>query len=215
MSMARRDQVIALAALFQSAQMVVELAKSGRCEPLCYESLVDSLFVFEPKSALDVYDNDLCHLHTGLRMLSRLNDERFNKQYADTIRYALSLIALQKQLSKQGDMLKVIHTRLKHLNYKRKHFSIHQDNNDIARSISGLYQDTLSTLKFRIQVTGNMQNLTQPAISDKIRTMLFTGIRAAMLWRQLNGRKWQLIFGRTEIARISRKLLEETHSKHH
>ena len=47
-----------------------------------------------------------------------------------------------------------------------------------------------------------MRYLQQSANAAKIRTLLFAGVRAARLWRQLGGSRWQLVFGR-------RKLLKE------
>ncbi|MCY1460592.1 High frequency lysogenization protein HflD [compost metagenome] len=65
-----------------------------------------------------------------------------------------------------------------------------------------LYQDTLSTLRQRIQVHGDMRQLQQPSNASKIRALLLAGIRSARLWRQLGGHRWQLVFSR-------RKLLSE------
>jgi len=63
-------------------------------------------------------------------------------------------------------------------------------------AISGIYQDTLSTMTFRIQVQGDSRLLQQSTISNQVRATLLTGIRAAMLWRQLGGKRWHLIFKR-------------------
>ena len=68
-----------------------------------------------------------------------------------------------------------------------------------------LYQDTLSTLRQRIQVHGDMRNVQQPNNASKIRALLLAGIRSARLWRQLGGHRWQLVFSR-------RKLLNELQS---
>ena len=51
--------------------------------------------------------------------------------------------------------------------------------------------------------------MKQTTTSDRIRTLLLAGIRSAMLWRQLGGNKWQIIFGRGEIERQSRVLLDD------
>ena len=63
-------------------------------------------------------------------------------------------------------------------------------------SISGMYQDTLSKLSFRIQVHGDSRFLQQPQVANQVRAILMSGIRAAMLWRQLGGKRWHLIFKR-------------------
>ncbi len=213
MSNRNEERVIALAGVFQAADIVAELAKSGTCDIASYNTLLNSLFNFNPDSTLDVYGNNIQPLQQGLTVLSQISNNQPGQNTTETVRYALSLLALQKQLGKNPGMLEVISSRLNHINYNRTHFS--DNSSDLASSISGLYQDTISTLKFRIQVTGNMLHLKDTLVSDKIRVMLLAGIRSAMLWRQLGGTKWQIIFGRGNIEKYSKSLLEDiTQSRH-
>ena len=65
----------------------------------------------------------------------------------------------------------------------------------------GLYQDTISTFRPRIQVHGDMRYLQQPAVASKVRALLLTGIRSARLWRQLGGHRWQLVFSRGKLLK--------------
>jgi len=201
----KQERVIALAAVFECAYLVAQLAKNGQCDNDSTITLMQSLFVFNPENTTDVYDNKLDHLVDGLTTISTLSSNRPNDNTAEVIRYGLSILALQKQLDKNPQMLDIIRARLNHLEFNKTHFS--NDPHQIFSSVSGLYQDTLSTLKFRIQVNGNMNHLKQTSISDKVRTLLFAGIRSAMLWRQLGGNKWQIIFGRSDIENISKELL--------
>ena len=74
-----------------------------------------------------------------------------------------------------------------------------------------LYQDTISKLPYRIQVQGKIELLRNDQIAMRIRALLLAGIRAAVLWHQLGGRRWHLIFYRKRIhetsATIRRKLI--------
>ena len=72
----------------------------------------------------------------------------------------------------------------------------------VIAAFGGLYEDTLSTFRHRIQVHGDMRNLQQSGNAAKIRALLLAGIRSARLWRQLGGYRWQMVFSR-------RKLLDE------
>ena len=209
----KQERIIALAAVFQAATLARDLAHNGTCDIINFNALIDTLFVFNPGTTREVYNNNIDCLEDGLKALSCISHNKMDNDSAEVVRYALSLLALQKQLSKQPDMLEVIRSRLNHIDYNKTHFS--DDVSQLANSISGLYQDTLSTLKFRIQVNGNMQHLQQTAISDKIRALLLAGIRSAMLWRQLGGNKWQIIFGRGEIEKQSEILLEEIRRHYH
>lgn len=204
----KENKVIALAALFQSCQAVYDLANSGTAESPSEQCLIQSLFQFEPSSTIDVYGNNLANLQSGLTLLSKLAELQSKKEFSAIAKYVLSLLGLNKQLGKNKEMLSVIHSRLQHTGFHQEHFNGDSDN--ITHKVSGIYQDTISTLSFRIHVTGNMQLLTQDAISDRVRAMLFAGIRAAMLWQQLGGNKWQLLFKRSEIEKISKKLLEQS-----
>lgn len=205
----QHNEIIALAALVQAAELVVDIADNGRCDSFYSEALIDSLFVFNPSSTLDVYNNKLQHLELGLSTLSTLSSPADAKRFSQVTRYVISLVALEKQLSKQPEMLDIMRSRLNHIDFNQRHFLEDGDYAPIRSSLSGIYQDTISKLKFRIQVKGNMELLTQPHHADHIRALLFSGIRAAMLWRQLGCSRWQLIFKRQKIEQQSAFLLQE------
>lgn len=207
MKHSKEERIIALAGLFQAATLVVQLARGETLDQEAVLSSIDSLFELNPDNTLAVYGGQLQNIRFGLKQLQQVLENQRQAEHGETARYVINLLAAEKQLRKQPDMLKTIGGRLQHLQYKREHFS---DNlPDILQSLSGLYQDTLSTLPFRIKVNGERQHLTQAAVSDKIRALLFAGVRAAMLWRQLGGSKWQLLFGRSDIERISKQLLNQ------
>ena len=94
----------------------------------------------------------------------------------------------------------LIGKRLPQIQSQVEHFGPAHEN--VVAACGALYQDTLSTLRQRIQVHGDMRNLQQPSNASKIRALLLAGIRSARLWRQLGGHRWQLVISR-------RKLLKE------
>ncbi len=212
---AQQNEVIALAALMQAAELVIDIAENGRCDSFYSEALLNSLFVFNPTSTLDVYGNKLQQLELGLATLAKLSNPEDSKRFSQVTRYAISLMALEKQLSKEPDMLDVMRSRLNHIDFNQRHFIEDSDYGPIKSSLSGIYQDTISTLKFRIQVKGNMELLTQTHNADHIRALLFSGIRAAMLWRQLGCSRWQLIFKRKKIEQESAFLIQEGKNNQH
>src|SRR5690554_2632265 len=198
----KEERIIALAGLFQAAALVSQLAKGKTLNALALKSSIESLFVLDPENTFAVYGSKAENIAIGLQQLQQLTKKMDDN---DIPRYVIGLLAVTKQLSKDADMLSTMQRRLKHIQYQREHFS---DNfSDTLASLSGLYQKTISTLPYRIKVIGDREHLTQAAISDKIRALLFAGVRAAMLWRQIGGSKWQLAFGRNDIERISTQLL--------
>ena len=93
---------------------------------------------------------------------------------------------------------------------------IEQDTKDfeLSRSgmihkIDGLYQKTLSQVKPRILVQGDQAQLSISETTSKIRTLLFAGIRAAVLWRQLGGSRLKLLFTRKKYVQQAEELLQQ------
>ncbi len=198
MSSREKEQTIALSAVFQAAELVSILAKTGQVDNTSLQPMLDSILMVNAASTDDVYGGQWdCQSNLALgRKISRqaLGKERSSVN-PDTLRYALSLIHLEHKLSKAPDMLSVIGQKIAQIEQKKAHYDSVLHENMLA-SISGMYQDTLSKLPFRIQVHGDSRFLQQPQVANQVRAILMSGIRAAMLWRQLGGKRWHLIFKR-------------------
>jgi high frequency lysogenization protein len=74
--------------------------------------------------------------------------------------------------------------------------------------IDGLYQETISHIKPRIMVQGEQVHLANPDTTSRIRSLLFAGIRAAVLWRQRGGSRWKLLFGRKKLVNQAEYFLQ-------
>jgi high frequency lysogenization protein len=198
-----QEQLIALGAVFEAAFLVDKIAKSGQINEAALGCMLGSLLIRDPQNTLEVFGGDDLSLRDGYRTLVSALERDPAALQRDSLRYALVLLGLERKLAKRGDLLEVIGTRLDQIQLQVQHFGpIHE--NVIAASGS-LYQDTLSTFTQRIQVQGDMRHLQQPSNASKIRAILLAGIRAARLWRQLGGSRWQLVFSR-------RKLLNELYA---
>jgi|TARA_R110001599_G_scaffold73034_3_gene202200 high frequency lysogenization protein len=193
-----KEQTIALSAVFQAAELVSILAKTGQVDNASLQPMLDSILMVNAASTEDVYGGQWdCQSNLALgRKISRqaLGKERSSVN-PDTLRYALSLIHLEHKLSKAPNMLPLIGQKIAQIEQKKAHYDSVLHENMLA-SISGMYQDTLSKLSFRIQVHGDSRFLQQPQVANQVRAILMSGIRAAMLWRQLGGKRWHLIFKR-------------------
>jgi high frequency lysogenization protein len=193
-----KEQTIALSAIFQAAELVSILAKTGQVDNASLQPLLDSLLMVNAASTEDIYGGQWdCSTNLALgRKISRqaLGKERSSVN-PDTLRYALSLIHLENKLAKTPEMLSTIGQKIAQIEQKKAHYESVLHENMLA-SISGMYQDTLSKLPFRIQVHGDSRFLQQPQVANQVRAILMSGIRAAMLWRQLGGKRWHLIFKR-------------------
>ena len=197
-----QERLIALAGVFESAALVDRLAKTGQVQEGPLACLLGSLLVRNPKDTLEVYGGDHLNLRDGLRALADALERDQSNLPRETLRYALNLLTLQRQLDKRSDMLQLIGKRLEQIDSQSQLFGITHDN--VIASCAALYQDTLSTFRQRIQVHGEMRHLQNNRNAERIRALLLAGIRSAMLWRQLGGHRWQLLFSR-------RKLLDQLH----
>lgn len=86
-----------------------------------------------------------------------------------------------------------------------EHFGSEHAN--IYASLGGLYSDTISQLNPRIMVSGEPNVLNNTDNANKIRTLLLSSIRSAVLWQQLGGSRWQLLFKRKKIIAIANDLI--------
>lgn len=194
-----QEQLIALSAVFQAASLVDKLARTGQAPEAQVGCLLGSLLVRDPKSTLDVYGGDDLNLREGYKTLVGALERNPASLQREPLRYALALLGLERQLAKRDDMLQVIGSRLDQIQNQVEHFGPAHEN--VIAACGGLYQDTISTFRQRIQVHGDMRFLQQPAVAAKVRALLLTGIRSARLWRQLGGHRWQLVFSRGKLLR--------------
>ena len=203
MSSKEKEQTIALSAVFQAAELVAVLAKTGKVDNAALQPMIESILLVNAPSTEDIYGGQWdCQSNLSLgRSVTRkaLSKDRSSVN-PDTLRYALSLVHLESKLTKTPQMLSTIGQQISQIEQKKAHYDSLLHENIIA-AISGMYQETLSTLPFRIQVQGDSRFLQQPHIANQVRTILMSGIRAAMLWRQLGGKRWHLIFKRKALLK--------------
>lgn len=195
-SQKEQEQAIALAGVFQAAALVHQMATKGMVSQDSFETSIGSILNTNPSSTLDVYSGNTYGLNLGMRTLrSFMNKEPDANTHI--LRYAMSILYLEKRLRKDPEMLNAIGQRLDQVQMQSHHFSITHEN--VIASIASLYQDTISTFSFRIQVQGEPNILRQTGNADKVRALLFAGIRSGILWHQLGGRRWKLLFSRKRV----------------
>ena len=202
-SKALQDQAIALAGVAQVARMVDQISKTGSYPSEFLEPSVQSLFVFDMKQPQDLFGG-VGGVKLGLQNLSRILASRQAPETRDVVRYMFSILHLERQFASNSEMQAIVRSRLEHASFKSDYFAGHV--HDVCHSVSGIYQDTLSQLRFRIKVNGSPTHLKNTQNSDIIRTLLLAGIRSAFLWRQLGGRRWKLLLHRKQLLEVSQKL---------
>ena len=202
------EQTLALAGIAQAAFLVHQLAHHGVAAQDKLGTALDSLFVTHPKNAEDVFGKTE-RLNLGLQVLQELlTGDSAVFTPSEVMRYMLALLYLQYKLAGRPGMLDDISKGLAAIEAQFPDGDI-AAKPEAIRELSRLYQGTLSTLSFRIHVRGEVNHLKNDHTACRIRAVLFAGVRAAVLWRQVGGKRWHLIFQRKRIARDVTRLLHK------
>lgn len=201
------DEVIALAGVAQSSGLIQQVATCGTCDNHLLQTMLDTLFSFDPLSVADVYGG-VAGVAQGFPILDRFLAGA--KRSDSAVNYFLAMLHLQRLFAADADMMQKVRARLEHTQLQSQHFADSTDS--VCRGIDGIYQDTLSTLRFRVKVQGDEKHLGNPRNAAIVRSLLLAGVRSAMLWRQSGGSRWNLLLKRKPLQRQCRELISTTDS---
>jgi high frequency lysogenization protein len=203
---------LSLAAIFQAAALVQGTARRGEASPEATRTLLDGIFVTDPQSVTDVYAEP-AHLRPGLEVLIRqLEGKSRDAEDLELARYLIGLTVLERRLSRSRQGLAQVAEGIQRTRHTRDHFGTLHPNTLAA--LADLYSERVSPLGARIMVQGDSEHLEVPHNLHKIRSLLLAGLRAAVLWRQTGGRRYQLLLRRAALTRTARDLLEQTRDSH-
>ncbi len=200
-----RDQALALAGIYQSAYLTQRMGQSGIMDTSSFEPSIHSLLITDPESTEAVYGG-VNGVITGLNILNK-QLQGGDSRDIELTRYVIALLELERKLSKNPAMLQKVASGLETTKARLEHF--HLLHNNILSQIADIYANTVSTLTPRIMVQGEQIHLQNPDNVSKIRALLLAGIRSAMLWRQVGGKKRKVIFGRKKLIAAVQSLLDE------
>jgi|TARA_B110000459_G_C16605595_1_gene493375 high frequency lysogenization protein len=201
---------IALAAVAQCAAVVDKLATKGYADPYQLAASINPLLVLDPDSFSDVYPN-LIDLSFGFRTAQDIFSNDRAKTESAALRYTLGLLHIRGALERNGPMQERIRntlTKIAPLSGAEAPQQLITEASDpateadrlILKQLAELYQDTISTLSYRIQIQGKSEHLKNDDVANSIRAVLLSGIRSAVLWQQLGGRRWRLLIYRKRIC---------------
>jgi len=206
--MSIENRTLALAGMFQSADLVRQIARNGLLDIAPFEASITSLLNIDADSTEAVYGG-LSGLKTGLQVLCGQLGAG-TKRDMEVMHYMLGMVFLERKLAKHDGMLGKIRVGIEE-SIKQTEMYAMTDPNIIAQ-LAYLYTQTLSTLDYRIKVNGERRFLENQNNAHKIRALLLSGIRSAVLWRQKGGKRLQLIFSRGKILRSAQQSLERLKS---
>lgn len=199
------DQTLALAGIFHAAHMANHIAKGGAIDALELEPMINALVNTNPLSNEEIFGNQH-NIRQGLSALRNLFGDNKEDVKPEVLKYAMSLLHVEGKVRKDDQLLNKLASQLEQVNSQISYF----DSNIHPSVIGGLanaYLNTVSTLDFRIQITGNPDTLKQSMVADQIRCVLLFGVRCALLWRQRGGNRWHLLFKRKKISQQAHAIL--------
>jgi len=199
-----KERTLALAGVFQATELVRQAAHHGTWSGYAASSCLHSLFQLESESTAEIYGG-VAKMRLGVEtMLAVLQGDN---EHADSLRYAVGLLQIEKKFRRSGKLQAEVGNRLADIATDGVELDQHEREDLQAHDISGLYSDTISKLSPRIVVNGKPQYLKNDRTVDWVRTLLMAGLRSATLWSQLGGGRFELMFGRKKIIQEAESLL--------
>lgn len=199
-----KERTLALAGVFQATELVRQAASHGTWSGYAASSCLRSLFSLEGETTQQVY---------GGRQFVRLGAETMlcvlqgESRYTESLRYVVALLQVERKFQRSGKIQDRVGDRLKEISMQGEDLDQHEREDLQAHEIALLYSETVSTLSPRIVVSGKPQYLKNDRTVDWVRTLLMAGLRSAVLWKQLGGGRFELMFGRKKIISEAQSLL--------
>tara|TARA_B110000305_G_scaffold239844_1_gene308735 strand:+ start:990 stop:1616 length:627 start_codon:yes stop_codon:yes gene_type:complete len=201
------EQTIALAGLYQSCYVVSNIAWKGEYSEQDFLPLVNSILQIDSTIVKDIYI-DIDNINSGFIYLKKqLIGDIFTRS-SETRRYVESLKILSNHLMGNQKTIILMQTLLKELEENTGDLTIDEK----AEKLSEIYRKTLSKFEPRIIVNGENKYLTNPVHASRIRTALFAGVRATLLWEQLGGSKWKLFLFKSSFSKTIDSYISSTKS---
>lgn len=198
------DRIIALAGIYQAVDCVVRIARQGMIDTESMEPCIYSLFQIDAENAEAVFGKPGAVANGARQIVASLTG--IPERNLELIRYAVLLMKLERTLSQRPDLLSRISTGIAAASAKREHVTLLHP--DLLAHFADLYSETLSQLEPRIMVRGESVHLRNPEQQNRIRALLLAGVRAALLWHQIGGSRWRILFQNKRLLNDARRYLD-------
>ena len=185
-----KQRALTLSALTQVSCLVETIAQEGKHEAQHFNCCMDALLHESYMQG--------CSFMAGAIKAKRLLQGQDIPHAKRIMGHTAALIAIEKKLAKQPDKLAAIATGMQRIQKQIEYFNDPYHGNIIS-AIAHLYGETISDIHPRIIIRGKPEYLKQSQNTERIRCLLFSGIRAAWVWRTNGGNAFHLLLGRRKI----------------
>jgi high frequency lysogenization protein len=200
------DRLTALAGLYQAVNCVMRIARSGTADTEVMEPCIYSLFQVDADDVAAVYGPPGAVANGARQIIAQLTGTP--DRNLELTRYVVLVMKLERTLSARREQLARIGQGIDAAKGKLEHFALLHPN--MLAHLAGIYSDIISPLQPRIIVRGDPVHLQNPDNQNRVRALLLAGIRSAMLWRQVGGTRWQILFKARDILADARRYLDQS-----
>lgn len=198
------DQVLAFSALTQCAKLANDIARHGAVDNAQWQICVAGLVCTDPESVNDIY-HPISDLATGLSTIVAQLSDTSDGRSIEVTKYIAGIISLSRKLMRNDNALAMMSQRIDQVKRQLHHFTINDE--AVISNFASIYSDIVSPLGAKIHIAGVPTHLQQPLNQKKIRTLLLAGVRAAILWQQMGGKRRHLFFARKAYVKSAKQQL--------
>ncbi|MFT5014122.1 MAG: high frequency lysogenization protein [Dinoroseobacter sp.] len=192
-------RALALAGLVQAVNLVVSAAKTGMISQDSLDKSLKSIFVQNPGSIAEVYGGTR-DITPGLNLLKKILNNFDSESHADLVRYSLAVISLERAFVSQPDKLRALGAEIERIDQLRMQSAYSAEdvgvNEEVVTQLAEAYEQIVGQVQPRIKISGNRSHLQNTSNVKRIRALLLSALRSAVLFHQVGGRRWQLLLKR-------------------
>ncbi|MFT2092668.1 high frequency lysogenization protein HflD [Paraglaciecola sp. 2405UD69-4] len=195
---------IALAGVCQAAALVKKIARGNDYNEQALNASLNSISVTESDNTEQVF-GDISQLKLGYEtILSQLGNQS-NLKDVEITRYIANLLSIERKLSTKKKTMAVLGERISNIQRQKLHLELPES--QMLSNLDSIYADVISPITRKIQVAGDPKVLQRPECQHKVRATLLAGVRAAVLWRQVGGKRRHILLNRTQILNSAKHTL--------
>jgi high frequency lysogenization protein len=207
--MSIESSTLALAGIYQSAELVRQIAQHGSIgyqDTSAFEASINSILKIDANSTAEVYGG-LRGVKMGLKTLvTHLHRETSTGQEQALMRYILSIMILERKFVKRKELMREIRLGVEHaIALTQVYEPTHPH---IVIHLGELYGETLEKVRYPIPILGEAHHIEKGNNLHKILALILAGLRSAVLWRQKGGNRWQFIWSRHRILQTAQHFLD-------
>ena len=191
------ERDLAFAGVCQAAALVQMTARKGQVPQADFEATIGSIVMIDADNTEEIFGG-IQSLGLGFStIIAQLGNTPLEKN-PEITRYVAGILSLERKISSKDKVMQSLSERISQIKRQQTHIDLFD--NQMVSNLASIYADVISPAGPKIQVAGDPAMLQQNSNQNKVRALLLAGIRAAVLWRQLGGKRRQILFNRKKIV---------------